>query len=154
MEANGCDNVSVERLSSEDFSSAFEGKGTAAVRLSSGATLADYDLHTLLVDPPRAGMDERTCHVATTFKRVVYISCNPETMVRDIQRMVDDLKQSGASLSIDRFAVFDQFPYTDHLECGALLSIDTPNPRLVGSAPKTGADQEAVVAAALEELRA
>ena len=47
-----------------------------------GATLADYDLHTLLVDPPRAGMDERTCHVATTFKRVVYISCNPETMVR------------------------------------------------------------------------
>ena len=82
MEANGCDNVSVERLSSEDFSSAFEGKGTAAVRLSNGTTLADYDLHTLLVDPPRAGMDERTCHVATTFKRVVYISCNPETMVR------------------------------------------------------------------------
>ena len=68
--------------------------------------------------------------------------------------MVDDLKQSGSSLSIDRFAVFDQFPYTDHLECGALLSIDTPNPRVVGEAPKTAAAQAAVVAAALEELRA
>lgn len=72
------DNVQVERLSSEDFSLAFQ--GAAPLKLSNGGTLSDYNLHTLLVDPPRAGMDERTCNVATTFNRVVYISCNPETM--------------------------------------------------------------------------
>ena len=72
------DNVQVERLSSEDFSLAFQ--GAAPLKLSNGGRLSDYNLHTLLVDPPRAGMDERTCQVATTFNRVVYISCNPETM--------------------------------------------------------------------------
>ena len=72
------DNVQVERLSSEDFSLAFQ--GAAPLKLSNGGSLSDYSLHTLLVDPPRAGMDERTCNVATTFNRVVYISCNPETM--------------------------------------------------------------------------
>ena len=49
MEANGCDNVSVERLSSEDFSSAFEAKGTAAVRLSSGTPLALLSLGVIWV---------------------------------------------------------------------------------------------------------
>ena len=72
------ENVQVERLSSEDFSLAFQ--GAAPLKLSNGGTLSEYNLHTLLVDPPRAGMDERTCNVATTFNRVVYISCNPETM--------------------------------------------------------------------------
>jgi hypothetical protein len=48
----------VERLSSEDFSLAFQ--GAAPLKLSKGGTLSDYNLHTLLVDPPRAGMDERT----------------------------------------------------------------------------------------------
>ena len=52
------DNVQVERLSSEDFSLAFQ--GAAPLKLSKGGTLSDYNLHTLLVDPPRAGMDERT----------------------------------------------------------------------------------------------
>ena len=66
-------------------------------------------LHTLLVDPPRSGMDSLTCNIASWFRcglpttcaadgwqhaeqagtvlwcrSVVYISCNPETLVRDI----------------------------------------------------------------------
>lgn len=46
----------------------------------------------------------------------------------------------GASLKVERFAVFDQFPYTDHLECGALISISNPTPRVAQVAPLARAD--------------
>ena len=39
-------------------------------------------LHTLFVDPPRAGLDATCRSLAAKFERIVYISCNPETMVR------------------------------------------------------------------------
>jgi hypothetical protein len=133
MAANGCDNVTIDKKDSEDFSKAFsgsremrlgvQGDGPSAVRPS----LRDFDLRTLFVDPPRAGMDEVTCAVAATFQRLVYISCNPETMARDIGRIVKSLPPR--SVTIEKFAVFDQFPYTHHLECGAIIRIAQPNPR-------------------------
>jgi tRNA (uracil-5-)-methyltransferase len=46
--------------------------------------------------------------------QVVYISCNPETLARDLTQ----LRQTH---HVHRFATFDQFPYTDHLESGAFL---------------------------------
>ena len=42
------------------------------------------------------------------------MSCNPETLRSNL----DILCQTH---TVARFAVFDQFPYTGHLECGALL---------------------------------
>ena len=164
MAENGCDNVQVERLSSEDFSQVFQGK--VGVKLSNGGALSGYNLHTLLVDPPRAGMDELTCRVATTFNRMVYISCNPETMVRDVKMMSEMLSgnQEGPGLTIEKFAVFDQFPYTDHLECGALITIHSPNERVTytpavepAGEVAVGADgkvESAVLTAAMEELKA
>jgi hypothetical protein len=52
--------------------------------------------------------------------------------VRDIKMMKEMLQANGqgGTLTIEKFAVFDQFPYTDHLECGALISISNPTPRL------------------------
>lgn len=65
--------------------------------------------------------------------------------VRDIKLMAKMLSDNGngGTLKIDRFAVFDQFPYTDHLECGALISIGNPTPRVPQVAPAVQADEKA-----------
>lgn len=44
----------------------------------------------------------------------MYISCNPATLKRDVES-VSDL------FTVERFAMFDQFPYTHHVECGVYL---------------------------------
>lgn len=161
MRENGCSNVTVEKKDSEDFSKAFSGAremkfsvpppmpGETYAPLAR-PTLGDFDLQTLFVDPPRAGMDELTCSVAATFKRLVYISCNPETMARDIGRIVKQLPNEA--VSIEHFAVFDQFPYTHHLECGAIVKISNPKPRVGASTmPSSGSSGVAVCPSAEEQ---
>ena len=48
------------------------------------------------------------------FETIVYVSCNPDTLVRDINILAE-------THTIRHLAVFDQFPYTHHLECGVVL---------------------------------
>lgn len=112
MAVNGVDNVVTARLSAEELADALDG-GREYTRLKD-IDLSSYDLSTILVDPPRAGMGEDVSKFCTRFERIIYISCNPETLAQDckILRETHDIK---------RFAVFDQFPYTPHLESGALL---------------------------------
>ena len=71
-------------------------------------------LETLFVDPPRAGLDATCRRLAATFDRVVYVSCNPETLSRDLSEL-------SSTHVVTRLAAFDQFPYTAHLEAGVLL---------------------------------
>jgi tRNA (uracil-5-)-methyltransferase len=152
MAANQCHNVTVDKMDSEDFSKAFSGAkemrlGAAVPGVGSRPTLAHFDrLQTLFVDPPRAGMDAVTCSVASTFRRIVYISCNPETMVRDLQMIVDQLPVGV--VTIEKFAVFDQFPYTHHLECGAIVKIAQPNPRAAVPTPQSTSASESCAGAA------
>ena len=68
----------------------------------------------ILVDPPRAGLDETCRGLASRFGRVVYVSCNPITLARDVAEL-------GETHAVTRLAAFDQFPYTPHLECGVVL---------------------------------
>ena len=68
----------------------------------------------MLVDPPRAGLDTLTCQLISQFDKIVYISCNPTTLARD-------LKLLGATHDAVRLAAFDQFPYSHHLESGVIL---------------------------------
>ena len=72
------------------------------------------ELRTLFVDPPRAGLDATCRKLAATFDRVVYVSCNPETLARDLGEL-------SMTHRVTRLAAFDQFPYTPHLEAGVLL---------------------------------
>jgi len=60
-------------------------------------------------------MDEKSCAFASRFKNIIYISCNPKTLLRDIEKLSKTHK-------IVANALFDQFPYTNHLECGTLMS--------------------------------
>jgi tRNA (uracil-5-)-methyltransferase len=68
----------------------------------------------VLVDPPRAGLDENTCKLISQFEKIVYISCNPETLARDVKMLL-------STHTVQRVAAFDQFPYTHHLESGVFL---------------------------------
>ena len=72
----------------------------------------------LMMDPPRAGSDEAflaaTCQLAPS--RIVYISCNPATQVRDMQYLV----KHGYCLQVVQ--PVDMFPHTDHVESVALLT--------------------------------
>lgn len=117
LAANGVDNVAVARLSAEDFVLAHRGAkrfqrlDEAGIEL--GGRHADR-MRTLLVDPPRAGLDTTCRELAASFERVLYISCNPETLARDLAEL-------SATHDVKRVAAFDQFPYTPHLEGGLLL---------------------------------
>jgi tRNA (uracil-5-)-methyltransferase len=110
--ANGIDNAVIGRMSAEEFAQAL--KGEKGGRRVEEMGLEDYAFSTVLVDPPRAGLDEESCRQLSEYRRIVYISCNPDTLA-------DNLATLDATHAIRRLALFDQFPWTDHCECGVLL---------------------------------
>ncbi|HSD37278.1 MAG TPA: tRNA (uridine(54)-C5)-methyltransferase TrmA [Rhodocyclaceae bacterium] len=112
LDANGISNVSMVRMASDEISAAL-----ARVRpfnRMKDIDLDSYRFTTLFVDPPRSGLDAPTVELARSFERILYISCNPETLRDNVAALQDTHMISAA-------AVFDQFPYTHHLECGLLL---------------------------------
>ena len=111
---NAIDNVHIIRLSAEEVSQAIRGYREFRRLAELPRPLADYDLRTIFVDPPRAGLDTGTLQMACGFPAILYISCNPQTLA-------DNLATLCRSHRIEEFALFDQFPYTDHMECGVLL---------------------------------
>lgn len=117
---NRSSNVKVVRLSSEEFEQAMSGSrpgGEGFKRLETKKIdLKTYDFSTVFVDPPRSGLDEKTCRLLCRFDHIIYISCNPETLTRDIKVIL-----ATGNFTIERLAAFDQFPYTHHLECGMYL---------------------------------
>lgn len=71
---------------------------------------------TLIVDPPRIGLDNHTIDVInnTEIKKLIYVSCDPMTLVRDL-KLLDNYKLEGISL-------VDMFPQTHHIESVVLLN--------------------------------
>ncbi|WP_342607739.1 tRNA (uridine(54)-C5)-methyltransferase TrmA [Vibrio tritonius] len=114
--ANKIDNVQIIRMSAEEFTQAMEGKREFRRLKDNGIDLKSYNCNTIFVDPPRAGMDEDTCKMVQGYERIMYISCNPETLKENLDILCETHK-------ITRFALFDQFPYTHHMEAGVLLEL-------------------------------
>jgi 23S rRNA (uracil1939-C5)-methyltransferase len=71
----------------------------------------------IVVDPPRKGCDEALLDtiIAMKPKRVVYVSCNPSTLARDLQ-----ILEEGGFRTVEVQPV-DMFPHTTHVECTVLL---------------------------------
>jgi tRNA (uracil-5-)-methyltransferase len=113
MELNGVDNIDFVRLSAEEFTQALD--GIREFRRLEGLRVGDYQLKTLFVDPPRAGLGEEPCAFASRFDHLLYISCNPETLLRDLELL-------SRTHTVTAMAAFDQFPYTHHLEMGVKLT--------------------------------
>lgn len=113
ISVNRIDNVDILRMSSEEFSDAYL-NGKQLKRLEN-SDLASLNVSTVLVDPPRAGLDSDTVKMISRFDNIVYISCNPETLEHNL----DDLAETH---EVKRLALFDQFPYTHHIESGVFLT--------------------------------
>jgi tRNA (uracil-5-)-methyltransferase len=109
---NDINNLKIVRMSSEEFVQAQQ--GVRKFRRLEGIDLADYNCKTVLVDPPRAGLDESTLDMVSQYENIVYISCNQDTLKYNLDTLL-------LTHDIIRFALFDQFPFTHHAECGVYL---------------------------------
>ncbi|RUO20331.1 tRNA (uridine(54)-C5)-methyltransferase TrmA [Aliidiomarina haloalkalitolerans] len=110
---NQVENVRIERLAAEDCSAIIQG-GELPGRLKD-LELNTYDFGTVLVDPPRAGLDQDTVAMVSQFDHIIYISCNPETLAENLSTL-------QKTHQIERAAFFDQFPFTPHIEAGVYLT--------------------------------
>lgn len=113
IEINNIHNVRVVRLAAEEVTQAINGE--RAFRRLEGIDLTDYDCRTVLVDPPRAGLDPDTLDMISQYDNIIYISCNPETLVENLTVLCK-------THVIKQAALFDQFPFTPHTEAGVLLA--------------------------------
>jgi len=109
---NGVNNIEFIRMSSEDFVKA-SNKEREFNRLRD-IELDSYSFNTIFVDPPRSGLDDTTRKLSSEFENILYISCNPETLARDVEYLSN-------THEIVSMAFFDQFAYTPHLEMGLKL---------------------------------
>jgi len=110
---NDVENIAFVRLSSEEMTQALT--GVREFNRLKGIDLGAYDFSTVLVDPPRAGLDEATTALISGIDAIIYISCNPETLARDLERL-------SQTHRVKNLAIFDQFPYTAHIESGVFLT--------------------------------
>lgn len=109
---NHVTNVSVARLSSEELTQALNKE--REFRRLADIDLDSYNFSTIFVDPPRAGLDMGTEKLVTQFDNILYISCNPISLI-------NNLKSITKTHKIYKAALFDQFPWTDHVESGVYL---------------------------------
>ncbi len=112
---NAVGNVELARLSSSEVASAISKERSFRRLEHLFQPLDQYKFETLLVDPPRAGLDGGTLELARQFKKILYISCNPDSLIENLS----SLKNTH---EIAALGFFDQFPYTDHLESGVILN--------------------------------
>lgn len=75
----------------------------------------------VILDPPRGGCDERTLDFVSSLKpsRIVYISCNPETLARDVAHLISLGYVPGIVTPVD------MFPGTGHVESVVRLTLST-----------------------------
>jgi len=68
----------------------------------------------VIVDPPRAGLHPDVAQALGALRppRIVYVSCNPATLARDLQILC-----TGGAYALRRIQPLDMFPHTHHLEC-------------------------------------
>lgn len=72
---------------------------------------------TIIIDPPRSGLAKSSCEfmLESNAKKIIYISCNPLTLARDLKKLMTIYK-------IKKFYILDMFSYTHHVECVCVLN--------------------------------
>ena len=81
-------------------------------------TLLKQNIDVVILDPPRGGSDNKTldCIIKLSPKRIVYVSCNPVTLARD-------LKHLALYYNVIEVTPIDMFPQTKHVETVVLLNL-------------------------------
>ena len=84
-----------------------------------------YDV--IVLDPPRAGTTQQFIYASTSLapKKILYISCDPRTLVRDLKQF------RRAGYVTDRLDLVDMFPRTEHVETVCLLGREIVNDKNV-----------------------
>lgn len=110
-ELNQVNNLDIARLASEEVVQAME--KVRPFRRLQHIDLDSYQFNTVFVDPPRAGLDASTLQLVQNFDNIIYISCNPNTLIDNLTQLPNH--------QVTQIAAFDQFPSTHHLEVGVIL---------------------------------
>ena len=109
---NGANNINFVRMSSEEIIRAINGEEFFRTR---ELNFDDYDFSHIFVDPPRAGLEMSVINFIKNYDNIIYISCNPATAAQNLSILSKTHK-------VLKMAIFDQFPHTNHIECGIILS--------------------------------
>ncbi len=120
IKSNNSTNIKYARLSGKETLDAYEEKREFRRLVNNQINLKEYDIKTIFVDPPREGIDQITLKKISQFDQIIYISCGFESLKRDLNLLKKTHK-------IKRAAMFDQFPYTNHIESGVILERITPS---------------------------
>ena len=109
---NACSNAALNGIDNAEFLCADAGQ--AAQMLSERGLRPTV----VVVDPPRKGMSEEAIKSVASMepKRIVYVSCDPSTLARDILRF------NSFGYSLREATVYDLFPRTKHVETVVLMS--------------------------------
>ena len=80
--------------------------------------IKDINYDVVVVDPPRSGLDNITISklLDSNVRKIVYVSCNPITLARDINLLKD-------KYDVKDITLFDMFPNTKHVESVCLLTL-------------------------------
>ena len=72
----------------------------------------------IMIDPPRKGLDNKSIEniLKVSPKKMVYISCNPATLVRDLAKLEEKYE-------IKMIRPVDMFPFSKHIECVSVLTL-------------------------------
>ena len=104
VKTNGCDNVAYHRATTEQF-------------LRDNKERPDL----VLMDPPRLGAKLAIpMLLKLRARRMVYVSCDPQTLARDVRQLVD------GGYEVEQVEGYDMFPQTFHVEAVARLRLSRP----------------------------
>ena len=113
--------VAVE-ASANELSTTFRGQGRRPVEATTvaflrGAVVQRERPELIVVDPPRAGLGAEVCGLLgrVAAPEIVYVSCDPVTLARDLKSLAD------AGYSVMELHMVDMFPQTFHLETVVVL---------------------------------
>lgn len=105
---NAIENASINKRETNFYLLGDVGKSLAKIK---------DKIDTIIVDPPRAGLDRKTKEKIKEYhpKKIIYVSCEPMTLARD-------LKDLSALYDILTIEGYDMFPFTHHVECVCVLN--------------------------------
>ena len=118
IDLNNCKNIHSARLSGRETFEAYY--GMRKFRRLNDIDLNSFNIETVFLDPPREGLDSFTVNNLQNIENIIYISCGFKSFKRDIKKL-------QKTHEIVKLAMFDQFPFTDHLESGAILKKRLPD---------------------------
>ena len=83
----------------------------------------DKNIDTIIVDPPRNGLNKFTIKNIIEYKpnKIIYVSCDPFTLVRDLKELIGFYGKKIPLYGINKYYLLDMFPFTHHVESLIIL---------------------------------